>query len=108
MKTSTIVGVLVVLLAIVGGWYALRLPPLDTFRLGGQAPQGVVCTTDAMMCPDGSYVGRSGPNCEFVCPAANTGAGATVQTTVQVATTTWQTGTSAQDDPGLGDGSMPQ
>ncbi len=26
------------------------------------------CTMDAMMCPDGSYVGRTGPNCEFVCP----------------------------------------
>jgi hypothetical protein len=30
----------------------------------------VFCTADAMMCPDGSYVGRSGPNCEFVCPPA--------------------------------------
>lgn len=28
----------------------------------------VVCTQDAMLCPDGSSVGRSGPNCEFVCP----------------------------------------
>ncbi len=32
--------------------------------------EGVMCTLDAMMCPDGSYVGRSGPNCEFVCPPA--------------------------------------
>jgi len=31
---------------------------------------GVVCTMDAMQCPDGSYVGRTGPNCEFVCPPA--------------------------------------
>lgn len=30
--------------------------------------QPVACTMDAMMCPDGSYVGRSGPKCEFVCP----------------------------------------
>jgi hypothetical protein len=29
---------------------------------------GSVCTTDAMMCPDGSWVGRSGENCQFVCP----------------------------------------
>lgn len=28
----------------------------------------IACTMDAMMCPDGSYVGRTGPNCEFVCP----------------------------------------
>jgi Immunoglobulin-like domain of bacterial spore germination len=33
-------------------------------------PEPVACTMDAMMCPDGSYVGRTGPNCEFVCPSA--------------------------------------
>ncbi len=31
----------------------------------------IQCTMDAMMCPDGSYVGRSGPNCQFVCPSSN-------------------------------------
>lgn len=30
-------------------------------------PNTVVCTADAKMCPDGSYVGRTGPYCEFVC-----------------------------------------
>ncbi len=29
----------------------------------------VACPADAMQCPDGLFVGRSGPNCEFVCPA---------------------------------------
>ncbi len=30
---------------------------------------GVACTMDARLCPDGSYVGRTGPNCEFKpCP----------------------------------------
>lgn len=30
---------------------------------------GVMCTTEAKMCPDGSGVGRTGPNCEFApCP----------------------------------------
>ena len=28
----------------------------------------IVCTQEAMQCPDGSWVGRSGPRCEFVCP----------------------------------------
>lgn len=29
----------------------------------------VACTMDARECPDGSYVGRVGPNCEFApCP----------------------------------------
>jgi hypothetical protein len=27
------------------------------------------CSQDAMQCPDGSFVGRSGPHCQFVCPA---------------------------------------
>jgi hypothetical protein len=34
---------------------------------------GVVCTMEAKICPDGSSVGRTGPNCEFAaCPAATT------------------------------------
>ena len=29
----------------------------------------VMCTMDAKLCPDGSYVSRQGPNCEFApCP----------------------------------------
>lgn len=29
----------------------------------------VFCTADVKLCPDGSYVGRTGPNCEFsACP----------------------------------------
>jgi hypothetical protein len=35
-------------------------------------PVEVMCTADAMQCPDGSYVGRTGPNCQFVCPVATT------------------------------------
>ena len=27
------------------------------------------CTADAMQCPDGSWVSRTGPNCQFVCPS---------------------------------------
>lgn len=30
-----------------------------------QAPVETLCTMDAKLCPDGSYVGRTGPNCEF-------------------------------------------
>ncbi len=28
----------------------------------------IVCTQDAKQCSDGSWVGRSGQKCEFVCP----------------------------------------
>ena len=34
-------------------------------------PRGQACTTEAKICPDGSAVGRSGPNCAFApCPVA--------------------------------------
>ena len=33
----------------------------------------VACTMEAKFCPDGSYVGRTGPHCEFsVCPTSTT------------------------------------
>ncbi len=35
-------------------------------------PGPVACSADAMQCPDGSYVGRTGLTCEFVCPFATT------------------------------------
>ncbi len=36
-------------------------------------PEPVVCTMEAKLCPDGSYVGRSGPKCEFAqCPTGST------------------------------------
>jgi hypothetical protein len=36
-------------------------------------PKPVGCTMEAKICPDGSAVGRTGPNCEFAeCPATTT------------------------------------
>jgi hypothetical protein len=38
---------------------------------GDTVPQG--CTMEAMICPDGTAVGRTGPNCAFApCPQATT------------------------------------
>jgi hypothetical protein len=35
----------------------------------------IACTMEAKMCPDGSYVSRTGPNCEFApCPGGTGGA----------------------------------
>jgi hypothetical protein len=40
----------------------------------------VMCTMDAKVCPDGSYVGRVGPRCEFAaCPSENEGEALEVQ-----------------------------
>jgi hypothetical protein len=36
-------------------------------------PQARACTEEARQCPDGSYVGRSGPDCAFICPAPAAG-----------------------------------
>jgi hypothetical protein len=30
-----------------------------------QSETTIACTMEARMCPDGSYVGRTGPDCEF-------------------------------------------
>jgi hypothetical protein len=38
----------------------------------GNSDGGAACTLDALQCPDGSWVGRTGPNCEFVCPEVKT------------------------------------
>jgi len=43
------------------------------WQLNSPAGSGqVACTQEAKLCPDGSYVGRTGPKCEFVsCPGGN-------------------------------------
>jgi hypothetical protein len=39
------------------------------FQKNEQKQEQVICTQDAKLCPDGSYVGRQGPKCEFKpCP----------------------------------------
>jgi len=53
--------ILIILVGLTGVWFGLR------FLIGGEEP--VACTMDAKECPDGSYVGRVAPNCEFApCP----------------------------------------
>lgn len=40
-----------------------------TFEFSIKFPGNTACTLDAKICPDGSSVGRTGPNCEFLpCP----------------------------------------
>ena len=44
---------------------------LSTFKFIKEETDNVACTMEAKLCPDGSYVGRTGPNCEFApCPDA--------------------------------------
>ncbi len=58
-----------VLLVLVFFVFVIPLFILVAVRIQGGKPEEVFCTMEAKMCPDGSYVGRSGPKCEFAeCP----------------------------------------
>jgi hypothetical protein len=59
LNKETLIVILVVIL--VGGYFLLNKDSSDS--------ELIACTTEAKQCPDGSYVGRTGPNCEFTeCP----------------------------------------
>lgn len=67
MKQLIALAVLLVVLGVAGFMYrnALEQP-------GTASPTGTACTADARVCPDGSSVGRSGPDCSFaVCALPN-------------------------------------
>ena len=60
---------LIAVVAVVGAgtWVAFFRTPASPDTPGVWA-----CNADAKICPDGSAVGRTGPNCEFVaCPSPN-------------------------------------
>jgi hypothetical protein len=60
MKTSTSLALAFVVAAAAGAC----APKKDTAN-----PEPTACTEEAKVCPDGSSVGREGPNCEFAaCP----------------------------------------
>ncbi|MFA4998579.1 MAG: hypothetical protein WC514_00960 [Candidatus Paceibacterota bacterium] len=67
-KISTPVGVLIiVLVAVILGGGILAYQYLWLLREEAKnAQEPVVCALEAKVCPDGSAVGRTGPNCEFV------------------------------------------
>lgn len=60
--------IIAILISIAGYVYRQSNLPNDLPR----PIEPVACTMDAKQCPDGSYVGRTGPNCEFVCPKVAT------------------------------------
>jgi hypothetical protein len=67
MQRTIFIGIVVILIGILVWLFFERTPVFSP------APIPVACTMEAKMCPDGSSVGRSGPNCEFAaCPTAET------------------------------------
>jgi hypothetical protein len=60
--------------------------PLPTISGTGEP---VACTLDAKICPDGSAVGRIGPNCEFAaCPVPTSSSSSSSTTTLKVSLNT--------------------
>src|SRR5512146_3130686 len=65
-KDILVVGTIIIVLALMGVAQVVQ----TTIKNPG--PDGGVCTMDAKECPDGSYVGRVPPSCEFAaCPGAS-------------------------------------
>lgn len=65
MNNKTIISVAVIVLMVVIGSFCFYIYS-NEIRDGKDL---IVCTMDAKLCPDGSYVGRTGLNCEFSnCP----------------------------------------
>jgi len=67
MNNRIFIIIFVIVVFILGGLLYIYNPnPVKYENPNEKDP--IVCTADAKLCPDGSYVGRVGPNCEFVCP----------------------------------------
>ena len=71
MQNNTFLVAVGIAVLLAAGYLVLAQP------LGLPLPQppggGVACTEEAKICPDGSAVGRTGPNCQFVCPGGGGG-----------------------------------
>jgi hypothetical protein len=66
MKNNKGFAPILIILIVVG---VLTLGGGTYYFLVKKAPKAVGCTQEAKICPDGSSVGRTGPNCEFAeCP----------------------------------------
>jgi len=76
MKTNLVILIIaLVAIVMVGGIYLYTQEP-TTLEEGNEIGNGneepVACQADAMQCPDGSYVSRVAPSCEFAeCPISD-------------------------------------
>jgi len=71
MQSRIFIIIFVLAVFVVGGFLYIYNPDPTEYK-NPKEPEPVACTMDAKLCPDGSYVGRTGPNCEFVCPEQKT------------------------------------
>lgn len=71
-RLNLILGVILLLLMVGVGCISLTpLPKPSEPVISTTSSKPVFCTQEAKQCSDGSYVGRTGPNCQFAdCPTA--------------------------------------
>ncbi len=63
-----IIILIIILLALWGGYEYFTKDSSPVSEIPSRTDE-IMCTMDARMCPDGSYVGRQGPDCQFqLCP----------------------------------------
>lgn len=70
MHNTKTLFILAIIIAIFAGIFIIvSKDVLDRSPSQTDTDNGIACTLDAMECPDGSYVGRIPPSCEFApCP----------------------------------------
>ncbi len=69
MENKKLLILIVFLLLVTGIFYVARYNFSNSNN-----PEPVYCTQDAKLCPNGTYVGRVGPKCEFsACPDVSSG-----------------------------------
>ncbi|MEK7635180.1 MAG: hypothetical protein AAB446_01985 [Patescibacteria group bacterium] len=65
---KTLLLIFIIAVFILGGLLYIYNPSPTEYKNPNEK-EPVACTMEARLCPDGSYVGRTGPNCEFTdCP----------------------------------------
>lgn len=70
MHNKVLILIFVALVFILGALLYIYNPSPEEYKNPNE-PEPVFCTMEAKQCPDGSYVGRVGPKCEFApCPQA--------------------------------------
>ena len=65
MNNNVLVLIFIVVVFIFGGLLYIYNPEPVEFKNPAEELPPVLCTQEVMLCPDGTYVGRTGPNCEF-------------------------------------------
>jgi hypothetical protein len=68
MQNKVFVLVFIAVVFVLGGLLYIYNPSPTEYKNPNEE-EPVACTMEAKLCSDGSYVGRTGPNCEFTaCP----------------------------------------